>query len=199
MREMKESIISSVRDITQDMKGEIINSQREMKESSINYVRDVTQTMKEEIINSQIKIKESNISNVRDITQTIKGDIINCQKENSSKSWGKVGTLGEVEEIMKKYPTTEYTYGMNHNNSNIEEVAIHTWNKGIRVFFKYFYPQGDDGGKLTIGNSIFTKGTDDNESQQGYFYQRYVDEKFHYNYMGSNGNINSNNFYVKKH
>ena len=40
--------------------------------------------------------------------------------------------------------------------------------------FKNFYPQGDNGGQLILGNSVWTKDLDDSESKQGGLYQRYV-------------------------
>ena len=51
---------------------------------------------------------------------------------------------------------------------------MNIWNRGKRVSFPEFYPQGDNGETLKFGTAIFTKDTDDTVSK-GLFYHRYYD------------------------
>ena len=64
-----------------------------------------------------------------------------------------------------------------YNKIDIGEINITKWNKGIRVYQKHPQPHGDNGGNLHAGYAMFTKGTVDNESKDGY-YHRYRCLKF---------------------
>ncbi|KAM3140634.1 hypothetical protein pb186bvf_007232 [Paramecium bursaria] len=70
---------------------------------------------------------------------------------------------------------------MKYNSLNPLKITINQWNKGIRVSFPEFYPQGDNGEQLKFGNSVFTKDTGDAQSK-GIFCHRYFD--FHMNIIG---------------
>ena len=45
------------------------------------------------------------------------------------------------------------------------KIIINRWNRGIRVSFPEFYPQGNDGSTLKFGTDVFTKDTDDIQSK----------------------------------
>eukprot|EP01080_Neovahlkampfia_damariscottae_P002349 gene2349-2817_t len=97
----------------------------------------------------------------------------------------KIGTLAEFDEIVKKYPLDKYEFFGTYNYSSPSPLQFSRWNRGIRVFFRDFYPHADDAKNFHIGNAIFTRDTDDSESKSG-FYHRYVDSNFKPCCCGSN-------------
>ncbi|KAM3140635.1 hypothetical protein pb186bvf_007233 [Paramecium bursaria] len=99
-----------------------------------------------------------------------------------------IGTLIQIDDLLVKYPATQFKYYLRYNNLNPNKIIINNWNRGRRVSFPEFYPQGDDGGLLKFGTALFTKDTDDAVSK-GLFYHRYYD--FQSKLIGGNGNSNN--------
>lgn len=101
--------------------------------------------------------------------------LISMKKE--TKIWLNVGKLSEIVDIIKKYPVTDFSFGIAHNTINIEEIMILYWNQGIRVFIPRLYPHGDNPKDFHAGTLIFTKDTLDPESKNT-FYHRYINSDF---------------------
>jgi hypothetical protein len=119
----------------------------------------------------------------------------NLSLKTASKPWIVAGKLKSLEEIIKKYPSSDYHYGMKYNQILIDKIMITKWNKGIRVFFPKFYPHGDNATSFHSGTILLTKDTSDVEST-GTFYHRYVNTEFK-PCCGSNGSADAWDVYVK--
>lgn len=87
---------------------------------------------------------------------------------------GKITTMEEYEALTKEYPFDKYEWGTNHNGHAIKEITVSRWSRGLRFYTKYPYPQGDDVTNMKMGVSCWTVGTDDEESQKGKLYHRYI-------------------------
>ncbi len=95
--------------------------------------------------------------------------------------------MNDYQEVLKKYPYTEYQYGVFYNGI-IHQVCINTWNKGVRISTIHTYPQGDNAKDLKEGRTVWTKDTNDAESNKGDWYHQYTTADF--KPYGSNGNMN---------
>jgi hypothetical protein len=137
------------------------------------------------------------IENLYDQIDNLKELIENLSTKTGNKPWILAGKLKNLEEILTKYPTTEFCYGMKYNSVLIDEIMISRWNLGFRVFFPKFYPHGDHAASFHSGTVVFTKNTSDDESK-GIFYQRYVNTDFK-PCFGSNGSADAYEVYVKLH
>jgi len=103
------------------------------------------------------------------------------------KPWKIVGTLRDYQQLLSKYPTDKYQWGMNYNTISITPLVIQKWNLGVRIFPEFSYSMGDDSNKLTCGRAIFVKDLQNPETKQGFFYHQYVDCNF-----VANGQTNHN-------
>eukprot|EP01121_Diplochlamys_sp_Union-15-3_P022532 TRINITY_DN9624_c0_g1_i1.p1 TRINITY_DN9624_c0_g1~~TRINITY_DN9624_c0_g1_i1.p1 ORF type:complete len:133 (-),score=10.48 TRINITY_DN9624_c0_g1_i1:43-414(-) len=77
-----------------------------------------------------------------------------------------VGFIQDLDDILIKYPITHYKYYGAFNNINPQPIIIQRWNRGHRVFFKHCYAHGDDAKRLHLGNAMWTRGTDDEETKK---------------------------------
>ncbi len=75
---------------------------------------------------------------------------------------------------------------------------ITKWNRGIRIKIVDLIPHGDNASSFHTGTCVFTKGTDDKESKQGYFYHRYVNSNDAV-CCGYNGNANEVAVFVMRY
>jgi len=107
-------------------------------------------------------------------TSISKKETLFLQKDSGASPLVRVGTCDEIEQLMKDYPVTRFKYYATYNNLNPLPIVVNWWNKGLRIMFTDFYPEGDDGRSLKLGNAVWTKGTVDPESQGDKFYHRYV-------------------------
>jgi len=124
------------------------------------------------------------------------GDIGTKISPLSLKPWVNVGTILDYDKISQNYPfLTEYEWGGIYNNKNPMPLMIMGWNRGIRVLFRDFYPHGDNPISLHIGNSMWTRDTDDSESK-GVWKHRYINSSYAV-CCGSNG-VGGLSIYVRK-
>jgi len=92
----------------------------------------------------------------------------------------------DYDKLSQSYPyLTQYEWGGIYNNKNPMPLLIMGWNKGIRVLFRDFYPHGDNPLNLHIGNSMWTRDTEDSESK-GVWKHRYINSSYAI-CCGSNG------------
>jgi hypothetical protein len=54
-------------------------------------------------------------------------------------------------------------------------IIVNTWNRGYRITTKDLYPYGDNAKSMAPVRTMWTKGTDDNESKGTDWYHQYVD------------------------
>lgn len=94
-------------------------------------------------------------------------------REIKSQKWKLVGTLLNFDELVKKYPLTDYEWAGTYLTSNPIPLIIGYWNIGTRVYFRDCLIHGDDGAHMHRGNVLFTRGTSDAESKDEW-YHRYV-------------------------
>ena len=111
------------------------------------------------------------------LTLELVGGLIIQLTHCCSKHWVKVGTMKNIEKILKAYPSTHYEYGSTHYHTRniVERVRIDGWNRGWRIWMPEMRPHGDNPASFFLGTSMWTMGTDDKESQDGNFFHRYVD------------------------
>ncbi|EGG22956.1 hypothetical protein DFA_05086 [Cavenderia fasciculata] len=83
------------------------------------------------------------------------------QQKEPKKSWKLVGKTNQIVELMEKYPPTHYIFGSTYNSKNIEELVLHTWNKGLRLFFKAPYLMGDRTDRFQWGVAGWFHGLED--------------------------------------
>ena len=60
---------------------------------------------------------------------------VNFYVKRRLNSWSYAGKISDFSMIVKKYPFTQYDYGMKYNEiaGSIHNVIVNSWNKGIRV------------------------------------------------------------------
>lgn len=110
---------------------------------------------------------------VADLTATVQALTSRLEVTHTlSRQWKNVGTLADFERIRTEFPQTQFEFGLAYNGGPYP-ARVWTWNHGIRITYESFYPQGDNGATLLLGNSVFTKGTDDADSKD-HWYHRYV-------------------------
>lgn len=118
--------------------------------------------------------------------------ILNYIKE---KEWKAIGILKDFDELIKKYPSTKYEYGMKVNTIGPNKVIINHWNRGIRIIIDKLYLQGDNISTLKFGTSLFTRGLDNHKDKQNWYhhYFQFNGDKYAGNAgNGPLGNENSN-------
>ena len=64
------------------------------------------------------------------------------QLQGEERKWRHVGSINEYDTLVAKYPFDEWKWGGTYNNVNPMTLSILNWNRGVRVTFKHFYPQG---------------------------------------------------------
>jgi hypothetical protein len=62
--------------------------------------------------------------------------------KEEERKWRRVGSINEYDALVAKYPFDEWKWGGTYNNINPMPLSILNWNRGVRVTFKHFYPQG---------------------------------------------------------
>lgn len=149
-----------------------------------------TEDLDKQLYNDKVSELETRLSDM--INQVLKLQEISIER----KQWKSVGTIKEINNILQLYPVTEYMYGIVYNSPKIERIVISTWNRGLRIFIRDFYAQGDDGKNLSRGTTLFTYKTDDPQSRVG-FYHRYVTTEFKETYNPNKIN-NELPLYVKR-
>ncbi|KAM3140630.1 hypothetical protein pb186bvf_007228 [Paramecium bursaria] len=110
-------------------------------------------------------------------------------KQSDDRQIVQVGTISQLDDLLQKYPTDKFQYYGLYNNLNPMKIIINRWNRGIRVSFPEFYPQGNDGSTLKFGTDVFTKDTDDTESK-GQYYHRYYDFQMNVLNITASNNLN---------
>ena len=82
------------------------------------------------------------------------------------KSWSKVGTFTDIENIINKYLSDKWEYGsMRPNGKFIDKILVTTWNRGTRIFFPQMIPHHDNVHSFHMGTCMYTRGTDDPQSK----------------------------------
>ncbi|KAL7570723.1 hypothetical protein ACA910_017845 [Epithemia clementina (nom. ined.)] len=98
-----------------------------------------------------------------------------------------ISTMKDFELMEKMFPWTRFEWGTNYNSYCIKSLTVTKWNRGIRIHVTHPYAMGDDGSKLTFGVPCWTCETSDKESQEGFFYHRYVANAMVSKIVASNG------------
>ena len=108
-----------------------------------------------------------------------------------------VGTLKDFFTLTKRFPHTKYEYGTSYNSYSIKSLYVNAWNRGTRLSVAPWYAHGDDGPSMKLGTTMFVHGTDDSKGTwTHYYYQENIQGKLVYH--GSNGNVNTQPFFVSK-
>jgi hypothetical protein len=139
---------------------------------------------------------ESSISSTAKFCSNCGAKIEKKEKFQLSSNLKHVGTVEQLDKILKDYPGTEYEYYGLYNHLVPAKLLVTIWNRGTRVFFESCVPHGDNATQFHIGNAMWTKDTDDTESK-GAYYHRYVDQNFKTCPCGSNGSNTQMKIFVK--
>lgn len=64
------------------------------------------------------------------------GGLLIQLKESGSREWVKVGTMDNIDNIRKAYPSTQYEWGSSHYHTfqTVERVRVDGWNQGTRIW-----------------------------------------------------------------
>ena len=128
------------------------------------------------------------------LVQQLQSQITDLQSKQAARKWVRVGTLNDIEELVKTYHPTEYEYGVrfNHTLGCVHQLIFNSWNRGMRLTTLYSYPMGDTATALKFGRTVFTKGLDD-AADKNVWYQHYIYESGSA-YRSSNGVANNDIF-----
>lgn len=79
-------------------------------------------------------------------------ELVHC----CAKHWRKVGTMKDIENILKAYPSTHFEYGSCHYHTRniVERVRIDGWNRGRRIWMPEMRPHGDNPSTFFLGTSM---------------------------------------------
>ena len=113
--------------------------------------------------------------------------------------WKSVGTLSQLDAIIKQYPSNLYDYAVRYNTAynSVHQVTLNSWNRGTRITVAEWYPQGDNGKTLQFGQTVFVKGTHDTKTYWKQFYYKQNSNGMRVQYH-SNGNANGIQFLVSQ-
>lgn len=130
------------------------------------------------------------ITDVVLITNLTENVDAHCHHRTASiNPWMPVGNMNDYDNIVKKYPHLDFEWGVRYNSYSITPVEVTNWNRGIRIIVRNLYTHGDDASSFHRGTAMWTRGTDDAESKNGWFHHRYVGADMK-PCCGSNGNTN---------
>jgi hypothetical protein len=181
LRQEKEEMMSTIefeRNLVSRQSESLDSIHRELKEmrSSLAASRDIA----DRAVTRLIAFEESQIEALR----SVKDDLVPVPAASrqivSRNPWvdrGALGNLANFNRLLGAYPLDQFEWGIAYNTVGPEPIAVCKWNRGYRLLIKTFVPHGDNASGFHIGTAVFTCGTDDAESRDG-FYHRYLNSSF---------------------
>lgn len=134
-------------------------------------------TVKKCIDNKDFSVKKHTSTNLEiELIGGLKISLAHC----CCREWIQVGTMKNIDDIRKAYPSTHYELGSAHYHTwnTIERIRVDGWNRGKRIWMPEMRPHLDNPHTFHLGTSMWTRGTDDEDSKTNQdFFHRYVNSE----------------------